>query len=341
MERRFTQADMKTAVEDLFKDGQVKNMQFMTSMENEGPRFSGVFVKMNDGRETMFNSDDIDSIMTEYVRGQGYGEGLEGSDVTYNMGVRTIVNKDGDKTQIPVFRGCEVELYAVEKDMEQDTKPDRMGPVHVLADMRRAQLMESLAESRDRGLLETVRAHYASHPCLPGEKAVKDMVNDYLDNPDDYPFGLDVYTRNDLIQSYAQTCIRETKIDTSDYEFSPSDLQRQRVLTFGPTQNRNSEITVDRVDVDLMKAPDGNVYVEAPFADCSYTIGRLPENFNRNNPMNVESCKAELQLVDHSNGKGKNVSMRLVANTDLMSGDVLDLNDDMLAGLEQDTGLHQ
>ena len=35
-------------------------------------------------------------------------------------------------------------------------------------------------------------------------------------------------------------------------------------------------------------------------------------------------------MTDYSNGKLKNVSMRVVADTDLMSGDVLDLNDTML-----------
>ena len=46
-------------------------------------------------------------------------------------------------------------------------------------------------------------------------------------------------------------------------------------------------------------------------------------------------------MTDYSNGKLKNVSMRVVADTDLMSGDVLDLNDTMLAGLDQDSGLEQ
>ena len=45
--------------------------------------------------------------------------------------------------------------------------------------------------------------------------------------------------------------------------------------------------------------------------------------------------------MDYSNGKFKNVSMRVVADTDLMSGDVLDLDDTMLAGLDQDSGLEQ
>lgn len=70
-------------------------------------------------------------------------------------------------------------------------------------------------------------------------------------------------------------------------------------------------------------------------------IGHLPDKFLINNPMIVDVCDAEMQLVDYSNGKGKNLSAKIVVNTDLMSGDVIDLNDDMLSGLNLETELSQ
>ena len=109
-----------------------------------------------------------------------------------------------------------------------------------------------------------------------------------------------------------------------------------------------------RVKVELQRQPwdtqdhqnlagdEINVYVLAERADgCHQTIGKLPEKFLTNNQMNVENCEAELQVTDYSNGKMKNVSMRLVADTDLMSGDVIALDESMLAGLDQEHGLEQ
>ena len=52
--------------------------------------------------------------------------------------------------------------------------------------------------------------------------------------------------------------------------------------------------------------------------------------------MNVDSCEADLQLVDYSHEAMKNVSAKVIVDTDRMSGDVIDLNEDMLAGLDED-----
>lgn len=70
-------------------------------------------------------------------------------------------------------------------------------------------------------------------------------------------------------------------------------------------------------------------------------MGDLPDNFLRNNPMNVDRCSAEVQFADFSNGKMKNVSVRVVMNSDEMSGDIMNLDNDMLSGLEQTGGLQQ
>lgn len=57
--------------------------------------------------------------------------------------------------------------------------------------------------------------------------------------------------------------------------------------------------------------------------------------------MNISHCEAELQLTDFSNGNMKNLSARVVVDSDLMSGDVIDLDENLLSGLDQETGLTQ
>lgn len=144
--------------------------------------------------------------------------------------------------------------------------------------------------------------------------------------------------RGELIDKYAQTRIRETKMNGIGREFDPADLNLEYM-------SQNGTVSMSKVNVELQKQTAGDettVYVLADRADGKHmTIGKLPDTFLTNNPMNVESCKAELQVTDYSNGKLKNVSMRVVADTDLMSGDVIDLDDEMLAGLDQESGLEQ
>ena len=44
----------------------------------------------------------------------------------------------------------------------------------ILADMRREEQYETLKEMGNRDLCELIRAHFESHPTMPGEKALKD-----------------------------------------------------------------------------------------------------------------------------------------------------------------------
>ena len=94
--------------------------------------------------------------------------------------------------------------------------------------------------------------------------------------------------------------------------------------------------------MELQKNDVGDVYVLAEQSDGGHrTIGTLPDSFLTNNPMNVSHCEAELQLTDFSNGNMKNLSARVVVDSDLMSGDVIDLDENLLSGLDQETGLTQ
>ena len=70
-----------------------------------------------------------------------------------------------------------------------------------------------------------------------------------------------------------------------------------------------------------------------------YVIMKL--YFITNNPMNVEDCRAIVQIIDYSNGQMKNISASIIVDTDLMSGDAIDLNNDMLTGLNPSEQLAQ
>lgn len=226
----------------------------------------------------------------------------------------------------------------------------------ILGEMRVKEHQKSLAQLSNRDLCEMIRAHFASHPTLPGEKELKDRVNNVFESmavaqrmgsiPD--PKEDLVWTkdeRQDVIDRYARIRIRETPLKEGNYyldfrHFDPAALKREKITEVADTAG--NPVLVERVNVELQKNGAGEVYALAEQSDGSLrTIGTLPDNFLKNNPMNVESCCAELQISDYSNGNMKNLSARIVVDTDLMSGDVIDLNDEMLAGLENDSVLEQ
>ncbi len=230
-----------------------------------------------------------------------------------------------------------------------------------LADYRRSEKETSLREMDDRDMCEMIRMHFNSHPALPGEKAMKDRVNEILDTvkPDESVFLL-VPEKRELAEKFAQTCIRETTLKEGNQyldfrHYNPAELERTPLSEY-PIHNRNpyvsdpekdntdkkTKVHIDVVNVELQKNDAGEVYVLADRSDGGRrTIGSLSEKFLKNNPMNVNYCRAEMELTDYSNGKMKNISAKLVVDTDLMSGDVIDLNEDMLAGLNQESGLNQ
>lgn len=223
--------------------------------------------------------------------------------------------------------------------------------ITILADKHREEHYKSLIELSDRDLCETIRAHFESHPTLPGEKVIKDEVNQrlaQLDNQSQDKDNLMTYDeKENLARKYAQTRIRETPLKEGLYYLDPKTHEDDLIqTTVGKIPQGNSTIYVNKVNVTLEKSSSGDVSVMAetwlPNGDETHSlIGHLPDKFLINNPMIVDVCDAEMQLVDYSNGKGKNLSAKIVVNTDLMSGDVIDLNDDMLSGLNLETELSQ
>lgn len=343
MEKKFTQTELKQALADHFASEKknVEKITFNTRIDNTGvPVFDGTITKMTDGQVENWDIHDTTVMLASYFIENG--QSMEG--IKYNMGTRTV----GDKT-VPVFKGCTAEVQEMDDDMKQAAEEEqkkapkpKAKPITLLADMRRDEIAVGIAENglADRDVLEAVRAHFESHPTLPGEKSLKNTVNGLLEQDGDIQ--MEQSQREEIIRQYADTRMRETKMESIGNDFSPADLKAERIDQFG----EDSVVSVHKVDVELQKldatGSDPFVYVLAERADGKHdTLGRLPDKFLTNNPMNVDSCKAELQIADYSNGKMKNVSMRVVADTDLMSGDVIDLDNDMLSGLNQEDSLAQ
>ncbi len=217
--------------------------------------------------------------------------------------------------------------------------------ISILAETRQKEHYKSLMEMPARDMCEMIRAHFESHPTLPGEKDFKDKVNHELERMEQNEnAGLSAATKAHFAKRYSQTRIRETSIEnTGTSLFCADGLKRDRIAVLDKEIgfSEKNPVYVDKVKVELQNN-NVDVYVMAEMEDGGLLlVGKLSDKFLHNNPMNVDSCKAELQIADYSNGQLKNVSTSLVVDTDLMSGDVIDLDDDLLAGLNQKNGLEQ
>lgn len=344
MERKLTQKDLKEALSDSFElyGAHVDKITFRTGIgADDKPEFNGASITFKEGSANRtagkvynYAPGELAVMLNRQFNEEGLTAADENNvgvvDVNFEMGTRMVSG-----TPIPVFKGVTAQLQEYDRSVDEEDEfyyDDHK--MESLADIRRQEQAESLSKLSDRDIMEMARTHFDSHPTMPGEKKLKMMVTDELANDGVLSDG----QRGELIDKYAQTRIRETKMNGIGREFDPADLNLEHM-------SQNGTVSMSKVNVELQKQTAGDettVYVLADRADGKHmTIGKLPDTFLTNNPMNVESCKAELQVTDYSNGKLKNVSMRVVADTDLMSGDVIDLDDEMLAGLDQESGLEQ
>ena len=60
--------------------------------------------------------------------------------------------------------------------------------VSTLANMLRQEQANSLKTMPERDMYEMIRAHFESHPTLPGEKEMKDRVNQLLNEMNETGF---------------------------------------------------------------------------------------------------------------------------------------------------------
>lgn len=214
----------------------------------------------------------------------------------------------------------------------------------------RSECENMLGTLSDRELLETVRTHFESHPKQYGGKELRDFANEMLEKEDIH---LTDEKRGDAIRQCAYFRIQEAKFEsTKRVQYSMSSLHQgkiamERIDSFDSTV----PVSVYKMNANLVNGDDGFVFVDVEAAngvdfrnsDTPYggTIGVLSHNFIANNPMNVEECQAIVQIIDYSNGQMKNISASIIVDTDLMSGDAIDLNNDMLAGLNPSEQLAQ
>lgn len=214
--------------------------------------------------------------------------------------------------------------------------------ISVLAGLRRQEQQEQLQELHDRDLCELIRAHFESHPALPGEKILKDTANQILAMKDDGQEFLTDDEKKILIRKYADTRIRETGLREGLYYLQDPVSFKFKDSFDLPPEGNNAPVSIHIIDAELQKTESGNINVTVKQKNDGYCfVGTLPDNFMANNPMIVDHCAGELQIADYSNGKLKNISARLVVDTDLMSNDVVRLSEDMLAGLNSVDELYQ
>lgn len=237
--------------------------------------------------------------------------------------------------------------------------------IRLLTDMRRKEEIDKMIAMPDRDMCEMIRAHFESHPTLPGEKALKNEVNQKLkslepdengfvpaagtptpfDNEEDVFKLWDTDEKKEIADKFAKTRIRETPLkEVNEYltttiseDYNPIKLKRMPLDKL-PQNGGNGFVYIDKVNVELQRLDD-SVHVIAEQSDGTHRfIGHLPDTFLKYNPMNVEFCSAELEIADYSNGKMKNISTRIVVDTDVMSGDVIDLDNSVFTGIYQKHG---
>lgn len=203
---------------------------------------------------------------------------------------------------------------------------------------------EKLFGMSDKELCEAVSAHFGSHPVQSGQKEWKAWAADALKTEGETL--LSDYQRDIMVRQFGYARIQETRIkmtnpvyDPVPFESKVASLERE---VFARKIAENDVTDVYKVDGTLQKARDGSVSVMGQCSDGNTVcLGKLHDNFLHNNPMNVDSCGAKIEIADFSNQKMKNLRMRVVVNSDEMSGDIVELNNDMLDGLEQDNGLNR
>lgn len=243
--------------------------------------------------------------------------------------IQSVINRYGVQDmevegQNPMFE----EMFC--KDLTTHTRyPDNKLPE--LRTARIKEQREKLFGMSDRELCEAVVSHFDSHPAQ--DKDLKTQASEALKaNGDTF---LPTYQRDLMVQKFACMRIQEATIKGGRLECDPQLLEHDTIAT-------KNAATVYKIDASLRKCEDGSVSVMGKQTDGGEVkLGSLPDTFLRNNPMNVDGCDAEVELTDFSNGKMKNLKVRVVTNSDEMSGDIIELNEDMLAGLDEDFGLEQ
>lgn len=295
-------------IEHFYDNAPIKDFSFKFGSDEDGPTLEGCTFGFKDDSNNLIGKTEIgEAELKGIIRRELWDQGIRTQDAL-DIGFSVNEGPDGE----PVFENCV--FYAQAS----------------VADIQKKNCQKQLEDLNDNELLEAVQAHFKSHPTLPGEKALKQFANDMLKNTQDAPVTLDAAQRETTVDGYLNTRIREISMEGNVNQELGSGLYDME-----PIGENTKNGLIYMMDAEIRKSPEG-VCVAANRTDgAEQVIGRLGGKELMKNPMGVDSCKAKLQVTDYSNGKLKNLSVRLVADTDLMSGDVIDLTNDMLSGLEE------
>lgn len=201
----------------------------------------------------------------------------------------------------------------------------------------------SLMEMPNSDMFRLIQNHFNTHNTLPGNKNLKDTVwaaiqefgNEFPKDVDTYlaehSRGEQPYTKDQLVGEFASARIQQTNITDINTYTNGVDPKIFDMEYIGENVNTEAPgaVSVYKMNGGLQKIESGAVCVIGTLKDGKqWVMGRLPDSFLTNNPMYVDSCGVDIQVADFSNGKMKNLSFDVVVDTDLMSGDVLDMEQD-------------
>lgn len=216
----------------------------------------------------------------------------------------------------------------------------------------RMKMYDELLQTEDRELCEMIQAHFETHPCLPMEKEFKKSVADKLKADE---LALTDKEKADFANRLAETRIREAKIDIGYPEIDgkwvkesidPDNVHDQFRLQYdGEFSMKNgSPVSIYTAQANLLSMPNETDYAAISVQNSAgdyVPLGKLNDQFMKNNPMLVEDCDVKLEVMDFSNGQMKNLRIRAIVDTDRMSGDVIDLDESMLPYVGMDEEMKQ
>ena len=175
-----------------------------------------------------------------------------------------------------------------------------------LIEKRRNLLLEKSTED----LAIAVSDYFNAHACLPGQKALKDAVENTLRRlREDPEFELIPAAKAYLAESLAKTAVREVKVGSLKVR-NVTKVNKDDYAVLKPTN-----LNLREAGSEAGKPPRFFFEADAFIAGRrvlanGYDVGLLPEGFAKNNP-NL-SAPALLILTDYSLGKLANVSYHVI-----------------------------
>ena len=175
-----------------------------------------------------------------------------------------------------------------------------------LIEKRRNLLLEKSTED----LAIAVSDYFNAHACLPGQKALKDAVENTLRRlREDPEFELIPAAKAYLAESLAKTAVREVKVGSLKVR-NVTKVNKDDYAVLKPTN-----LNLREAGSEAGKPPRFFFEADAFIAGRrvlanGYEVGLLPEGFAKNNP-NL-SAPALLILTDYSLGKLANVSYHVI-----------------------------